>query len=139
MRDIELIQGQGRAMALRHPLRRRILEALQEPDSSSGLSRRLGMPRQRLNYHMRGLEKEGLLELVHERRKGNCTERVLRATARAYVLSPEAAGTLGLSGEEAADRFSSSYLLSVAARAIRDIGRLRIKAGAAGKKLPTFT
>ena len=30
----------------------------------------------------------GSIELIEERRKGNCTERVLQATAAAYVISP---------------------------------------------------
>jgi len=62
---------------------------------TAGLARKLGLPRQRLNYHLRALEDAGLVELVEERRKGNCFERLLRATARSFVISPEALGVLG--------------------------------------------
>jgi len=122
-----------------HPLRRRILENLQEPDSATGLSRRLGIPRQKLNYHLRELEKETLVELVEERRKGNCVERVLRATARSYVISPATLGKLAADPEQIRDRFSSAYLVALAAHSIRELGELRARAGKAGKKLPTLS
>ena len=51
---------------------------------------RVGLTRQKANYHLRALERHGLVELVEERRKGNCTERVLQATAASYVISPTA-------------------------------------------------
>ena len=88
---------------------------LAEPDSAAGLSRRLGVPRQKLNYHLRELEREGFLELIEERRKGNCMERVVRAVAREFLIAPQ-------SGERVtADRFSAAYLASTAARMIREL------------------
>ena len=54
------------------------------------LADRVGLARQKVNYHLRELERHGLVELVEERRKGNMTERVLRATAASYVISPAA-------------------------------------------------
>ncbi len=36
------------------------------------------------------LESHGLVELVKERHEGNAIERVLRATAMSYVISPTA-------------------------------------------------
>ena len=98
--------------------RRALLAALAEPDSAAGLARRLGSPRQRLNYHLRALEQCGLLECVEERRKGNCTERVLRATARAFVISPDALGALAHTPKRPQDRLSASYVVAVAARTI---------------------
>ncbi|MEE9226690.1 MAG: helix-turn-helix domain-containing protein, partial [Acidobacteriota bacterium] len=77
------------AAVLLRPLRIRILEALGEPNSASGLARRLGTSRQKINYHMRELEKKALVELVEERRKGNSVERVVRATTRSYLLTAE--------------------------------------------------
>src|SRR5262245_6527485 len=91
----EVVRGADRAALLLQKTRRQLLAALHEPDSAAGLARKLGAPRQRLNYHLRQLEQEGLVELVEERRKGNCVERVVRATARAYVISPEALGPIG--------------------------------------------
>lgn len=136
--DIEVIQATRRAATLLHPLRIRILDELREPDSASGLARRLGLPRQKVNYHLRELERQGLLEPVEERRKGNCIERVVRATARSYLISPSALGALGAGPEHVRDRFSSAYLVSLAARAIRELTGLRQGAQTAGRRLPSF-
>ena len=77
-----------------------LYQQLAEPDSASGVARRLGLPRQQVNYHLRELEKQGFLEFIEERRKGNCMERLVRATARTYLISPEALGHLGPTPEQ---------------------------------------
>ena len=94
-RSVQVIDRPEAAATALRGTRRTLLAALAEPDSAAGLARRLGLPRQRLNYHLRALEKAGLLECVEERRKGNCTERILRATARSFVISPDALGSFG--------------------------------------------
>jgi DNA-binding transcriptional ArsR family regulator len=136
---LELVEDEERAVALLNPLRLRIVEELREPDSASGLARKLSLPRQRLNYHLRELEAWGFVELVEERRKGNCTERILRTTARSYVVAPRALGELAPDPDRIGDRFSSAYLVALAARAIRDVALLRERARKAGKKLPTLS
>src|SRR5262249_5154887 len=122
---VQVLQAHSAAAALLKPDRIRLLQHLAEPDSAAGLARRLDLPRQTVNYHLRELEKEGRVEFVENRQKRNCTERVLRAAARAYVVSPAALGTLGLPAETARDRFSASYLISAAVRAIREVTILR--------------
>ena len=139
MAEMKFIRQPGRVALMLQPMRRMVLAHLADPDSAAGLSRRLGIPRQRLNYHLRELEKEGLLECVEERRKGNCTERILRATARSFVISPDALGALGEPQEQSADRFSADYLASAAARTLRDVGNLRERAAQEGRKLATLT
>ncbi len=136
---LDLIQNAERAQSVLQPIRLRLLESLRQPDSAAGLARRLGMPRQKLNYHLRELEKNGFLELVEERRKGNCVERVVRATARSYLVDPAALGALAVDPDRITDRLSASYLVAVAARAIRDLASLRRRSDAAGKKLATLT
>lgn len=137
---MQIVRDRGQTAALCHPERARLLAALAEPDSAAGLARRFDLPRQRLNYHLRELEKAGLVELVEERRKGNCTERVVRATARAYVISPEVLGALGGgSAAEAADRFSAAHLVAVAARVIKDVAALGDRAASSRKRLATLT
>ena len=139
MAEMEVIRGAEQAALALQPMRRLLLTHLVTPESASGLARRLGIPRQRLNYHLRELEKGGLLECVEERRKGNCTERVLRTTARFFVISPEALGALGEQGEVSGDRFSSGYLANAAARTLRDVTELRERAATEGRKLATLT
>jgi DNA-binding transcriptional ArsR family regulator len=136
---IATVRDPDQVAAMLPKQRTRMLEALQVPDSAAGLARSLGLPRQQLNYHLRELERVGLVELVEERRKGNCVERIMRASARAYVISPEVLGALGVDVHEARDRFSSSYLVAVAARTICDLAELRERADAAGQRLATLT
>jgi DNA-binding transcriptional ArsR family regulator len=136
---LAVIASAGKAAALLDPLRLRLLEGLREPESAAGLARRLRLPRQRVNYHLRELEKQKLVELVGKRRRGNCTARLLRATARAYVISPAALGAVAADPAEVRDRFSAAYLLSVAARALEDVGRLDERARQSGKRLATLT
>ena len=75
-----------------------------------------------MNYHLRELEREGFVKLFEERRKGNCIERVVRAPAREFLVAPQAGKTI------VADRFSAAYLVSTAARAIRDLATLCLRA-----------
>lgn len=139
MADLQFIRAPGRAALVLHPMRRMVLEQLETPDSAAGLSRRLNLPRQRLNYHLKELEKAGLLECVEERRKGNCTERVLRATARAFVITAEALGALGEPPGTATDRFSAACLMAAANRTIRELADLSERAAAEGRRLATLT
>jgi DNA-binding transcriptional ArsR family regulator len=128
-----------RTSALVNPLRLQLLEAMQEPISASGLAREFSLPRQQVNYHLRELEKEGFVELVEERRKGNCVERIVRATANYYLVNPRAMKALTADATQLRDQFSSTYLVAVAARAVRDLALLRTQAEKAGKRLATFT
>jgi DNA-binding transcriptional ArsR family regulator len=135
--DIAVL-GHADAVTALRGTRRRLLAALAEPDSAAGLARRLGLPRQRLNYHLKALERSGLLECVEERRKGNCTERILRAAARSFVISPDALGVLGDTPETAHDRFSASYVVAVAARTITEVSALDTRARNERKRLSTL-
>lgn len=121
------------------PMRSQMLEALAEPGSAASVARKLAVPRQKVNYHLRELERQGLVELVEERKRGNCVERIVRATAKSYVVSAEALATLATDPDAARDVFSSRYLVAAAARTIRELAVLRERADKAGKKLPSLT
>jgi DNA-binding transcriptional ArsR family regulator len=136
---LEVIRSPHAAAAALDPTRQRLLAQLAEPDSAAGLARRLSLPRQRINYHLRQLERAGLVELVEERRKGNCLERVVRATARAFIISPEALGAVGPTRATAGDRLSAAYLIAAAGRAIQDVASLQDRAREEGKRLATLT
>lgn len=136
---IELVADPDRAATALSPDRRRLLAALAEaPDSATGLAERLGDSRQRLNYHLRELEKAGFVELHEERRKGNCVERVMRAKARHWLIDPGALAGLADAPMPPADRFSAAYLIALAARAIREVAGLVRKAADSRKRLATF-
>src|ERR1700678_4155132 len=128
----DLVADMDRASALLHPLRLRILDALREPDSASGLARRFRLPRQKMNYHVRELARTHFLERAGQRRRRNMIERRYRTTAQGYVLSPELLGRMGVPREHAEDVLSAAYLLGIMAMAQ---GELRRASGeAAGRR-----
>lgn len=134
-----MVSDARRAAVLFDPMRQAIVrELMASPGSASSLAGRLGESRQRLNYHLRELEAVGLVELVEERRKGNCVERVMRASARGFLLDPGAFGVGDPDAVELQDRFSATALIAVAARAVREVAALRQGAAARRKRLATL-
>ena len=138
MLDVTVIDDPAAAEASLDPLRARLLAELAQPASATMLAARLGVPRQKVNYHLRALEHHGLVELVAERRKGNVNERLLRATAASYVISPAALAAVAPDPASAPDRLSARWLLALAARLVKETGQLVTGAARAGKPLTTF-
>jgi DNA-binding transcriptional ArsR family regulator len=138
MLDVAVIDDPAAAEAALEPARARLLAQLTEPRSAAMLAAAAGLPRQKVNYHLRTLERHGLVELVQERRKGNVTERLLQATAASYVISPAALAAVAPDPARAPDRLSARWLLALAAQLVRDVGDLITGADRAQKKLATF-
>jgi DNA-binding transcriptional ArsR family regulator len=69
MFDVVVIEDPAAAEVSLDPMRARLLAELAEPASASTLASRLGLPRQKVNYHLHELERHGLVKLVEERRK----------------------------------------------------------------------
>jgi DNA-binding transcriptional ArsR family regulator len=136
--DATVIENPGTAQVSLDPVRGRLLAELATPGSASTLAAKVGLPRQKVNYHLRALERHGLVELVEERRRGSMTERVMRATAAAYVISPAALAALAPDPDRAPDQLSALWLLSLAARLLKEIGELLGRAKRARRPLATF-
>ena len=138
MLDIEVIEDPAAAEASLDPIRTRILRELAEPGSATQLAAKVGLPRQKVNYHLKALERHGLVELIEERRRGNVTERILQATAASYLISPAALASVAPDPHRFSDRFSAFWLLALAARMVQEMGQLIAGAAAARQKLATF-
>jgi DNA-binding transcriptional ArsR family regulator len=138
MLDVEVIDSPAAAVVALDPVRARLLAELSEPASAATLAERIGLTRQKVNYHLRTLEAHGLVEAAGERRWGGLTERLLRATAASYVVSPGALGAAANDPARARDRLSARYLVALAARMVREVGDLTRRAEVAGKRLPTL-
>jgi DNA-binding transcriptional ArsR family regulator len=136
--DVEVIEDPAAAAVALDPLRSRLLAELVEPGSAAVLAARVGLGRQKVNYHLGALEAHGLVELAEERKRGGITERVLQATAAAYVVSPAALGASAADPDETPDRLSARYLVALAGRLVREVGELARRATATGKRLPTL-
>jgi DNA-binding transcriptional ArsR family regulator len=137
--DVEVIENPAAAAVALEPVRAQLLTALETPASAAALATRLGIARQKVNYHLRLLESCGLVELAEVRRHGGINERVMRATAASYVVSPAALGDGAANPDEVADHLSARYLVALAGRLTREVATLLRRASDAGKRLPTFT
>lgn len=137
--DVAVIEDPSAAAALLDPIKAKILSELSQPASAAGLAARLGLPRQKINYHLRSLEEHRLVEPADERRWGGLTERLMVATAASYVVSPVCLGAIAADPARSADRLSATYLISLAARAVREVGALWRSARADDKRLATLS
>ncbi len=138
MIEVAVIEDPAAAEASLNPMRTRLLSELAEPASATTLAGRVGLPRQLVNYHLRALERHGLVELVEERRKGNMNERLMQATATAYVISPTALALVQPDPSRAPDRLSAFWLLALASRLVRDVGALIAGGNLARQRVATF-
>jgi DNA-binding transcriptional ArsR family regulator len=136
--DVEVIDDPAAAVVALDPVRARLLAALVEPGSAAALAPRIGLTRQRVNYHLRALEAHGLVRQVEERRWGGLTERLYAATAASYVVSPGALGEAASDPARGSDRLSARYLIALAARIVREVGALAGRAEREDKRLATL-
>ncbi len=139
MRGVEVIEDPATAAVALDPIRAQLLAELAEsPASAAVVAERVGLTRQKANYHLRTLEEHGLVELAEIRMRGGISERVLRATAATFVVSPAAIASSGARPEQVGDRLSAGYLVTLGGRLVAEVGALSHAADDAGKRLPTF-
>ena len=138
MDDVDVIADPAAAAVALEPIRSRLLAELAEPASAAALAARLGLPRQKVNYHLRTLEAHDLVREAEIRRWGGIKERLLVASAGAYLVSPEALGPAAAEPSRTRDRLSAGYLIALAGRAVREVGGLLRGARRAKKPLATL-
>src|SRR5262249_19894844 len=138
MLDIQVIEDPAAATVALEPVRSRLLSEFVTPASAATLATRVGLARQKINYHLHALEAHGLVRLAQERRGGGLTERLLVATAASYVVSPSALGPVAVDPNRERDRLSASYLIALGARIVPEVGDLIRRAAEAGKRLATL-
>jgi DNA-binding transcriptional ArsR family regulator len=137
---VELLQQPDQLRLALSPIRRQLLNRLREPLSATELATQLEMGRQRVNYHLRALEDAGLIDLVEERQRRGCTERILVARANAFIVDPSVmAPGVVMDSTAAQDRFAAEHLLSAAVGIVRDVTRMRANAEQQRTRLLTFT
>jgi DNA-binding transcriptional ArsR family regulator len=139
MLDVEVIADPAAAVSALDPVRSRLLAELTEPASAATLASRVGIARQKVNYHLRALEDHKLVAVAGERQWGGLTERLLVATAASYVVSPGALGPVAADPGRASDRLSASYLIALAARTVREVGELWTVARDKNKRVATLS
>jgi DNA-binding transcriptional ArsR family regulator len=139
MLEVHVIEDAAAATVALEPVRSRILAELSTPASAAALAARLGIARQKVNYHLKALESHGLVHVAEKRQWGGLTERLLIATATSYLVSPAALGPVAADPARTRDRLSAGYLVALAARAVREVGGLMRRARDTEKRLATLS
>jgi DNA-binding transcriptional ArsR family regulator len=139
MFDVQVIEDPEIAAVALEPVRSRLLAELGEPASAATLAARVGLARQKVNYHLKALEAHGLVRQTHERKWGGLTERLLVASASSYVVSPSALGDAATDPGKHLDKLSASFLIALGARMVREVGELVRLARESHKRLATFS
>jgi DNA-binding transcriptional ArsR family regulator len=127
--DIDALQVLG------HPLRVRILEALREPGSAANVARKVGETRQKVNYHLKELERVGLVSPVGERRSGNFIETLYEAAGRSFLVSPQVAWSDPRRLDALRQQHSLENLVMVGAQLQRDAISLLDRAAFDGEQI----
>ncbi|BCB77543.1 hypothetical protein Pflav_039530 [Phytohabitans flavus] len=127
--DLETLQ------VLAHPIRLRILAALRSPASAAVVARGIDQPRQKVNYHVKELERAGLVRRVGERRAGNLMESLYQAVAATFVVSPRVAWTDPRRVGALADQVALESLVATGERLQRAAAQLLDRAAFDGEQI----
>ncbi|GGE13415.1 hypothetical protein GCM10011571_13580 [Marinithermofilum abyssi] len=137
IQETYVVESQEQASCLLHPLRGEILSRLCSPASAAQVARSLNEPPQRINYHIKALEKANLVRRVGTRQVRNLVEVLYQAVARNYLLSD----TLGWGADtvqKLKDQSSLRHVYTTAERLKRDALRL-MEQTEAGQEIPSAT
>jgi DNA-binding transcriptional ArsR family regulator len=137
MQDVLYIENVDQAAALLTPIRIDLLKRLDIPRTCPELAEIFDATPQKIYYHVKALEKAGLVEKIEEHRVRGVVEGVYQAKARSYWLAPQLVGQVG--GEKTArDQTSLRMLLALAEEMQNDIGHLG-QQSEAGKPIPSLS
>ena len=139
MLDLEVIHDPAAATVALEPVRSRLLAELGQPASAASVAAKVGLTRQRANYHLNALRSHRLVREAGSRKWGGLTERLFVASAASYVVAPGAMGLAAADPARTADRLSASYLIALAARVVQEVSDLVRRARAADKPLATLS
>jgi len=131
--------GPRAAVLVQHPMRRSIVALARTPISATEIAAKLGLPRQRVNYHVRKLERARFLTPAERRLRRNMVEQRYVATAQSYVIAPDLLGALAPHANAVRDGASAAALFSIASRAQADMTRVITEAGAESKRVSTMS
>ena len=130
--EIFMITTVEQLRAIADPLRQRVLEPLlNAPLTATQVAERLNEPPAKIYYHVRELEKVGLIRLVETREKGGILEKYYQAVARNIGVDPSVLRTVPLDDTIKALQSIISVISADALEAIRTLnpespGKLRI-------------
>lgn len=139
MHDLEVIHDPAVATVALEPIRSRLLAELNQPASAASVAAKIGLTRQKANYHLNALQSHGLVRESGQRKWGGLTERLFVASAASYMVAPSAMGASATDPRKNSDRLSASYLIALAARIVQEVSDLVKRARKAEKHLATLS
>ncbi|MFD0698150.1 ArsR/SmtB family transcription factor [Paenibacillus sp. GCM10027628] len=119
IQDSYYIESPEQATVLLNPLRGEIIAQLMEPASATEVARQLGETAQRINYHLKALEKAGLVQKVGTRQVRNLVEVLFRSIAKTFVLA-ESLSMKPETVQRLKDQSSLAHLITTSERIKRD-------------------
>ena len=131
--------GPRAAVLVQHPVRRTIVALARTPISATEIAGKLGLPRQRVNYHVRKLERARFLQPAERRLRRNMVEQRYVATAQSYIIAPELLGALAPHVNAVADGASAAALFAIASRAQADMAQVVAEAGVESTRVSTMS
>ncbi|WNB90782.1 helix-turn-helix domain-containing protein [Bacillus sp. NEB1478] len=114
-----IVSEPEQAAALLHPVRSEIISLLKEPRSATELSKQMNDSAQKVNYHLKTLEKAGLVVRAGTRNVRNLVEVLYRSVGKSFLLSD----SLGLSQEQVRklqDQTALAHILAFTEKVKRD-------------------
>jgi len=124
--------------AATHPVRAAILDAMRAPSTAAATARAIGQSRQNVAYHVRELEKVGLLRHVGQRQNGTFLEQLYETVAHTFIVSPTATwGDTAPRAAAMADQMSLGELFRAGERLQRDSATLLDRAVFDGEDIPS--
>ncbi len=121
-RELMLLERPEQAEAVLNPLRLELLKHMDESRTCTELAHALGETPQKVHYHVKVLERAGIVEKAGERRVRAVVESYYRAVARSYWFAPSLVGRIG--GPRRGDQTSLGSVLGLAEELQIDLARL---------------
>jgi len=135
--DVLLVDSVSQAAVLLKPLRIAMLREMSEPRTCPELASRFEQSAQKIYYHVKTMQRAGLVERLGERLVNGIAEGFYRARSRSYWLSPRLVGALG-GRQSIEDQTSLRMLAGHAEDMLEDVGRLGEKTDA-GTHVPSLS
>ncbi|MFT4416868.1 helix-turn-helix domain-containing protein [Fredinandcohnia humi] len=119
IQETYVVDNPDQAKALLNPLRGEIIAQLAEPASATEIAKAINETPQRVNYHLKTLEKVGLVKRVGTRNVRNLIEVLFQAVAKSFIMS-DALGWTNEAIDRLKDQSSLAHLITISERMRKD-------------------
>ncbi|KYC90327.1 hypothetical protein B4102_3835 [Heyndrickxia sporothermodurans] len=90
MKEVFMIENLEQLKSISDPLRVKIIHLIgMKPLTSQMLSEELNIPRSKIHYHLKELERNGLIEVVKTEQVRNFLQMFYRPVAQSIIASPD--------------------------------------------------